>query len=483
MVATSAYVPPGPTTTAVTVAVEQEKNAPSSSSSQISFFSWFSWQTDEIKPKKAPVEEKELRRREMVAKLTAHYTERSEKKLSELPLVGMNSKVPIQYKIGSLVVKKTKEGVVSLLKQAGALTKIAVINSMASESTPVCLSCCKNVPDVACMEVELHHHTRLIGDWMPVPMDTESTNYPLVGLHAHQSKVIDALISFAERPSVQKSLSSFMHSLEQFLSMEDMAPINSLSQETNCPCHTFLQNILQTVDNNMLQEEPSIKQHHTSPPLNTVSKQCPSRSNVEYLSDWEMFVDEPTYMVFRKQYADTGLHQFKVIGRYDDIAAQDFLEVQVSIIIIVPVSEYCFCIHAMCLGVCVYNKLLCGHNNYSNLISVPLLCKFKLAHTQVDEELRMSWDHSVAKLKTVDYDQNSDCGLVHWVMKYPVSSRHVEAGHVTVTLSLQFPMTSREYVYVYKRWTSPEKNAIVVVNRFDKTESVSRFTYINYTYI
>lgn len=43
---------------------------------------------------------------------------------------------------------------------------------------------------------------------------------------------------------------------------------------------------------------------------------------------------------------------------------------------------------------------------------------------QIDENLRKSWDHYVAKLRTVDYDKISDCGLVHWVMKYPVSVHH-----------------------------------------------------------
>ena len=40
-------------------------------------------------------------------------------------------------------------------------------------------------------------------------------------------------------------------------------------------------------------------------------------------------------MAYRKPYKDTGLFQYKVIGRYDDITARDFFDVQVRVMSVV----------------------------------------------------------------------------------------------------------------------------------------------------
>ena len=47
----------------------------------------------------------------------------------------------------------------------------------------------------------------------------------------------------------------------------------------------------------------------------------------------------------------------------------------------------------------------------------------------MDEETRMSWDLYLTKLKTVDSDPGSGCEVVHWVMKFPVSSLSVHCIH------------------------------------------------------
>ncbi len=314
-----------PTTNASRVDKDNNSSSPSS------WFTWFSWQpqeTAESEPiENRLVDDKELKRQEMVAKLTTLYTECSERKLSQLPLVGINSKVPMKYKIGSLVVKKTKESVVSLLKQAAAITQAAVGGSLPSESEPISLSCCKSVSDVSCLEFELHQH-QFPGVWMPVPVDRPSTNhnqmYPLVGLHDRHSKIMDMLVSFVDRPSVQNSLNWFVYSLDQFLSV-DTVQNHSLFHQANQMCHSFLQHTLQTVDN-MFQEDCNIEQH--TPSKSSIDP-CQPISTIDYLCDWEVFINEPMYMVFRKLYADTGLYQFKVIGTYDDITAKEFFEVQV----------------------------------------------------------------------------------------------------------------------------------------------------------
>ena len=84
---------------------------------------------------------------------------------------------------------------------------------------------------------------------------------------------------------------------------------------------------------------------------------------------------------------------------------------------------------------------------------------------QMDEETRMSWDLNLKKLKTVDSDPVSECEVVHWVMKFPVSGLSIYI-FVEHTLSFtQFPMSSREYVFVHKNWVSPQEDVIVTVNR------------------
>ena len=47
------------------------------------------------------------------------------------------------------------------------------------------------------------------------------------------------------------------------------------------------------------------------------------------IEGWELLAKEKSDTVYRRFYKDTGLYQYKVIGRYHDISARDYLEVQV----------------------------------------------------------------------------------------------------------------------------------------------------------
>ena len=47
------------------------------------------------------------------------------------------------------------------------------------------------------------------------------------------------------------------------------------------------------------------------------------------LSGWEYINGDGDYSAYRKLYKDTGLFQYKVVGRFADVTAKDFLEVQV----------------------------------------------------------------------------------------------------------------------------------------------------------
>ena len=58
-----------------------------------------------------------------------------------------------------------------------------------------------------------------------------------------------------------------------------------------------------------------------------------THTHTDQLNGWEFLAKEKICTVYRKLYKDTGLYQFKVIGRYHDITAKDFYDVQVSILI------------------------------------------------------------------------------------------------------------------------------------------------------
>ena len=71
------------------------------------------------------------------------------------------------------------------------------------------------------------------------------------------------------------------------------------------------------------------------------------------LSDWELLATEKNCTVYRKLYRDTGHYQFKVIGRYDDITAKDYLDVQVCMQTLGGSTQLvCMCV-CVCVCVCV----------------------------------------------------------------------------------------------------------------------------------
>ena len=55
------------------------------------------------------------------------------------------------------------------------------------------------------------------------------------------------------------------------------------------------------------------------------------------IKGWELLAKEKSDTVYRRFYKDTGLYQYKVIGRYHDISARDYLEVQVYYVVHVHV--------------------------------------------------------------------------------------------------------------------------------------------------
>ena len=84
-----------------------------------------------------------------------------------------------------------------------------------------------------------------------------------------------------------------------------------------------------------------------------------------------------------------------VLGRYADITAKDYLDVQVT--------------HTHTHTHTHTNTHTCTHN------TDEWVC------LQVDNEARKVWDTYVVKLDTVDRDPNTGSEIVHWILKYPVS--------------------------------------------------------------
>ncbi|XP_013408439.1 stAR-related lipid transfer protein 7, mitochondrial isoform X1 [Lingula anatina] len=84
-----------------------------------------------------------------------------------------------------------------------------------------------------------------------------------------------------------------------------------------------------------------------------------------YMDDWECVIDKDTFKIWRKQMADSHLYEYKVFGRFYDIPATAFLDVQ------------------------------------------------------IDLEFRKTWDKMVINLEKVEEDKESNNEIVHWVTRYP----------------------------------------------------------------
>ena len=95
----------------------------------------------------------------------------------------------------------------------------------------------------------------------------------------------------------------------------------------------------------------------------------------------------------------------------------------------------------------VYRKLhqMSGLYMYKVIGRYPDISVREFLDVQVDHGCRKSWDTYVQKLETVDVDLGTESEVIHWIMRFP------------------FPMSSREYLYVRRVWVN--KNAAVLINR------------------
>ena len=293
------------------------------------------------------VDEREMRRQQLVSELTEQYNDHTQRQLSQLPLVGLNTRTPRMYTLGSKLVQTTHGSLSKLIREAP--THYSVVKDQMS---PVS-DCCENGgsgvhSDLSCIGMALHDHSPPDEDWFSFGFDfalpsqnEEPSLYPLVGLHDKDSKMKSNLTSVFDSPALMRFKCNIVHMYDQILGV-DFEPERTLLNQANGILNKLSARVLRLAlnnkDDNQLVERDD---NHTVPraltELNGVTINISSMgdtvtdtSSSDYLSDWEMFVKEQSYVVYRKPYADTGLFQFKVIGTYNDVTAKDFYEVQVS---------------------------------------------------------------------------------------------------------------------------------------------------------
>ena len=72
----------------------------------------------------------------------------------------------------------------------------------------------------------------------------------------------------------------------------------------------------------------------------------------------------------------------------------------------------------------------------------------------MDLDFRRQWDKHVISLNVIDKDDCSGSEVVHWITEFPVrfdnfdNSLIFDTLHSYIILIFQYPMCSREYVYV-----------------------------------
>lgn len=91
---------------------------------------------------------------------------------------------------------------------------------------------------------------------------------------------------------------------------------------------------------------------------------------------------------------------------------------------------------------------------------------------QLDTEYRKKWDSLVIKLDVIERDLATGSEVIHWVTHFPVSSPFLPSlpeeatGAHPCPFPPQYPMYSRDYVYVRRYSVDQENNLMVLVSRY-----------------
>lgn len=102
----------------------------------------------------------------------------------------------------------------------------------------------------------------------------------------------------------------------------------------------------------------------------------------------------------------------------------------------------------------------------------------------MDTEYRKKWDSLVIKLEVVDRDANTGSEVVHWATHFPVSLLLILPAmfyaletkklpqffyfrnKIVFIVPSQYPLFSRDYVYVRRYDVDEENNMMVLVSRW-----------------
>ncbi|NXD73007.1 STAR7 protein, partial [Eolophus roseicapillus] len=139
---------------------------------------------------------------------------------------------------------------------------------------------------------------------------------------------------------------------------------------------------------------------------------------------WEMIMDKKHFKLWRRPIEGTHLYQYRVFGSYTDVTPRQFFNVQ------------------------------------------------------LDTEYRKKWDSLVIKLDVIERDLATGSEVIHWVTHFPVSGpfppsvpREATGAH-PCPFPRQYPMYSRDYVYVRRYSVDQENNLMVLVSRAVEHPSV-----------
>ncbi|NXX17789.1 STAR7 protein, partial [Podargus strigoides] len=141
---------------------------------------------------------------------------------------------------------------------------------------------------------------------------------------------------------------------------------------------------------------------------------------------WEMIMDKKHFKLWRRPIEGTHLYQYRVFGSYTDVTPRQFFNVQ------------------------------------------------------LDTEYRKKWDSLVIKLDVIERDLATGSEVIHWVTHFPVSDSSFPPLVIPRACSRaepllsrpQYPMYSRDYVYVRRYSVDKENNLMVLVSRAVEHPSV-----------
>lgn len=278
-------------------------------------------------------DEKKRKQDLRISELSEHYREHTKRQLSQLPLVGLGGNQGSKFNgFVSKLVRKT-QGMLSTLEEAHHHTAAGNQSlGISDEVGHYLVEGCEGLSDLSCIGMALYDLSPLPDEFNFVfnigsMNDTrEPSLYPLVGVYRRDSTgVLDSLISSL---GLNHTTRNIVHTFDQILGL-DFEPEWTLVNQANLTLNYWSAQVLVFISNSLDIDKGrlsgSLALRHSA----TQTEPKVKATVTDNLSDWELFVQEQSCLVYRKPYGNKGLSQFRVVGTYSDVTAKDFYEVQV----------------------------------------------------------------------------------------------------------------------------------------------------------